>query len=129
MLALPDLFVASPAFAEDQWARARAHLVRRAAGVTGVREYPERLEFPPSSDSGRIVLGLGEAASGFALAAAAAAADMDTLASLLGSARRVAPPTWMGDELTLDNVPPVGQAALLRAKVWSAAAAAVAARP
>lgn len=128
MLALPDLFVASPALANEQWALARRHLVRSAAGVTGVREYPEPLDLPPNTDSGRIFLGLGEAASGFGLAAAAAAGDMELLAALLRSARRVAPPTWSGDELSPANVPPVGQAALLRAKVWSPEAAATAGR-
>lgn len=54
--------------------------------------------------------------------------DAVLLAALLRSARRVAPPTWNGDELVLANVPPVGQAALLRAKVWNADAAAVAGR-
>lgn len=102
--------------------------MRSVAGVTGVREYPEPLDLPPNTDSGRIFLGLGEAASGFGLAAAAAAGDIELLATLLHSARRVAPPRWNGDELSLANVPPVGQAALLRAKVWSAQAAAVAAR-
>jgi hypothetical protein len=129
MLALPDLFVASPAFANEQWALARRHLVRSVGGLTGVREVPEPLEVPPSTDSGRIILGLGEAASGFGLAAAAAAGDLALLAALLRSARRVAPPSWNGDELSLANVPPVGQAALLRAKVWSADAAAIAGRP
>jgi hypothetical protein len=126
MLALPDLFVASPSFAREQWALARRHLLRSAAGVTGVREYPEPLDLPASTDSGRIIVGLGEAASGFGLAAAAAAGDLPLLATLLRSARRVAPPTWNGDELSLANVPPVGQAALLRAKVWSPEAAAIA---
>jgi hypothetical protein len=128
MLAFPDLFDASPLFANEQWALARRHLVRSVAGVTGVREYPEPLDLPPNTDSGRIFLGLGEAASGFGLAAAAAAADMELLATLLRSARQVAPPRWNGDELSLTNVPPVGQAALLRAKVWSAETAAIAAR-
>ncbi len=128
MLALPDLFVAAPAFANEQWVLMRRHLVRGAAGLTGVREYPEPLDLPPTTDSGRIILGLGEAASGFGLAAAAAAGDLELLAALLRSARRVAPPSWNGDELTLANVPPVGQAALLRAKVWSAEAAAIAGR-
>ena len=81
-----------------------------------------------TTDSGRIVFGLGEAASGFGLAAAAASEDMVVLAALLRSARRVAPPTWQGEELVLPNVPPVGQAGLLRAKVWNATAAAVAGR-
>ena len=128
MLALPDLFEVSASLAREQWECARRHLVRTVSGLTGVREYPEPIELPPNTDSGRIILGLGEAASGFGLAAAAAAGDADLLAALLRSARRVAPPTWNGDELVLANVPPVGQAALLRAKVWNADAAAVAGR-
>jgi hypothetical protein len=126
MLALPDLFVLSEDLARQQWGLARTHLVRSVGGLTGVREYPEAVDLPPSTDSGRILLGLGEAASGFALAASAAAGDLELLAVLLRSARRVAPPTWRGDRLSLANVPPVGQAALLRAKVWNASAAAVA---
>ncbi len=128
MLALPDLYVVSPGLAQEQWSRARSHLVRTVQGVTGVREYPEPIDLPATTDSGRILFGLGEAASGFGLAAAAAAEDTLVLAALLRSARRVAPPTWHGDELALPNVPPVGQAALLRAKVWNTTAAAVAGR-
>lgn len=128
MLALPDLDIVSAALAQDQWTRARRHLVRTVQGLTGVREYPDPIDLPATTDSGRILFGLGEAASGFGLAAAAAADDKVVLAALLRSARRVAPPTWRGDELVLPNVPPVGQAALLRAKVWNAAAAAVAER-
>jgi hypothetical protein len=128
MLALPDLRIASPLLADEQWATARRLLVRTTSGLTGVREYPEPLDLPASTDSGRIVLGLGEAASGFALAAAASAGDMDLLARLLRSARLVAPPAWVGDRLVLQGVPPVGQAAMLRAKVWDARALAVASR-
>lgn len=128
MLALPDLHVVSPSLAKQQWSRARTHLLRTVAGVTGMREYPEPLDLPPTVDSGRILFGLGEAASGFGLAAAAASGDMVVFAALLRSVRRVVPPLWHGDELTLPNVPPVGQAALLRAKVWNAEAADVAAR-
>ncbi len=128
MLALPDLHVVSPALAQEQWARARRHLVRTVQGVTGVREYPEPIDRAATTDSGRILFGLGEAASGFGLAAAAAAEDMVVLAALLRSARRVAAPTWHGDKLALPDVPAVGQAALLRAKVWSAKASAVAGR-
>jgi hypothetical protein len=128
MLGLPDLYVVSPGLAQGQWSCARRHLVRTVQGVTGVREYPEPIDLPATTDSGRILFGVGEAASGFGLAAAAAAEDMVVLAALLRSARRVAPPTWHGDKLALPNVPPVGQAALLRAKVWNATAAAVAGR-
>jgi hypothetical protein len=128
MLALPDLTIVSAALAQDQWTRARRHLLRTVQGLTGVREYPDPIDLPATTDSGRILFGLGEAASGFGLAAAAAADDRVVLAALLRSARRAAPPTWRGDELLLTNVPPVGQAALLRAKVWNAAAAGVAGR-
>jgi len=128
MLALPDLYVVSPGLAQEQWSRARRHLVRTVQGMTGMREYPEPIDLPATTDSGRILFGLGEAASGFGLAAAAAAEDMVVLAALLRSARRVAPPAWHGDQLPLPNVPPVGQAALLRAKVWNATVAAVAGR-
>lgn len=122
MLALPDLAVAAPTLAEEQWRAARTHLVRtlHGVGLTGVRELPESVELPASDDSGRIVMGLGEAASGLALAAAAAMHDLDLLARLLRSARLVAPPVWHEDRLALGGVPPVGQAAMLRAKVWSA---------
>jgi hypothetical protein len=109
MLALPDLFVVSPGLAQEQWTHARRRLVRTVQGVTGVREYPDPIDLPATTDSGRILFGLGEAASGFGLAAAAAAEDMVVLAALLRSARRVAPPTWQGDELVLRTCLPLGK--------------------
>ncbi|HVH47588.1 MAG TPA: hypothetical protein VM925_34870, partial [Labilithrix sp.] len=126
MLAFPELNVVAPAFASEQWELAKTHLVRTlevvafAIPLTGVREYPEPLDLPANVDSGRIVMGLGESASGFGLAAAAAMNDLELLSRLLRSARLVAPPIWEGERLTLRGVAPVGQAAMLRAKVWSA---------
>lgn len=121
MMAMPDLQIVSPALASGQWQLAKEYLVRSVEGLTGVREYLEPQDGPVTVDSGRIVLGLGEAASGFGMAAAAAMKDQTVLDLLAYSARIVAPPKWEGDELTLPGVPPVGQAAMLRAKVWDRA--------
>lgn len=49
MLALPDLYVVSPRLAQEQWTRARRHLVRTVQGVTGVREYPDPIDLDRKS--------------------------------------------------------------------------------
>lgn len=126
MFALPELHLVAPSLAEEQWGLARKHLVRTFQHFVAVREYPDPIDLPPTEESGRILFGFGEAASAFGVAAAAAGGDLPALAALLRTARRVAPPRWEDDRLVLADVHPLWQAALLRAKVWDAAAFTVA---
>lgn len=88
MMSQPALAIIDPTFAREQWTRAQTHLVATIAGITGAREYATGVTGRADGDSGRIVMGFGESASGFAIAAAASMGDHD-------AARRLAQSAWL----------------------------------
>jgi hypothetical protein len=118
LLAMPALATLDPVLAQAQWQAARSHLSRTLWGLTGFREYPEGTVATADVDSGRIVSGLGESASGFGLLAAAAMADQRLHGDLNASVHAVVHYEWRGDELVADGIPAVGQAALLFGRVY-----------
>ena len=71
MMAQPYLAVLDTSFARAQWASAELHLLVAAGGLEGAREHLRGMERPPDLDSGRVVFGMGETASGFVILAAA----------------------------------------------------------
>jgi hypothetical protein len=100
----------APAFARDQWARARTHLVRGAMGLAAVREFPLGQEGPADGDSGPVAFGLGLSASGFAIPAAAAMGDLELGWSLMRAAAMLGAPVLEEDRLHYTVMPTVGQA-------------------
>jgi hypothetical protein len=106
----------APGFANDQYLRARQHLVREVFGLAAVREFPAGVEARGDIDSGPVVLGLGPSASGFAIAAAAVMRDEPTAKALLKSMALVAFPELQSGELSYTVMPPVGQAVILFGK-------------
>ncbi|MFO0556915.1 MAG: hypothetical protein U0269_02735 [Polyangiales bacterium] len=115
MMSQPMLAVIDATFAADQWSRASEHLVRSVAGLTGAREYAEGVAGRADRDSGRIVLGMGEAASGFAIAAAASMGDHETARRLAVSAWLAASPRRDGPRIET-SLPTVGHAIILYGK-------------
>lgn len=63
------------ALAASWWESYRAHFLVRMPGVMGFREWPRGVERPADIDSGPIILGIGTAASAFAIAAAKSQGD------------------------------------------------------
>ncbi len=80
---------ADPALAATWWAAYREHFLTRLGPVVGFREWPRGVERRGDVDSGPIVLGIGTAASAFALAAAKAQGDVLLGAQLEASASTV----------------------------------------
>lgn len=64
-----------PALAASWWEPYRAHFLVRTSGVVGFREWPRGVARPADVDSGPIILGIGTAASAFAIAAAKSQGD------------------------------------------------------
>lgn len=81
------LQLVDPAFAADQYARARKELGRVLCGFGYAREWPVSWEGPADVDSGPVVpaLGAGAGASGLAFVGAAAFGDGDYFSSLAAS--------------------------------------------
>jgi hypothetical protein len=102
--------------AADQYKRASRQFVRTAFGFGAVREFPEDVEPRPDVDSGPLFFGLGPAASGFAIAAAAIMDDHETTASLLKASAFAGMPEFHSGELRYTAMPPVGQAVILFGK-------------
>lgn len=75
-----------PALAASWWSSYREHFFVRVAGVGGFREWPRGVERASDVDSGPIVLGIGTAASAFAIAAAKSQGDVALAAELETSA-------------------------------------------
>ena len=71
------------------WKAYRAHFLVRIGGVVGFREWPRGVERKGDVDSGPIVLGIGTAASAFAIAAAKAQGDVLLAGELEASAAAV----------------------------------------
>jgi hypothetical protein len=114
MYALIYLRDFDPAFARDQYERAKSCFVRDAIGVAAVREFADSGQ--EDVDSGPLVLGFGPSASGFAVAAAAVMGDTETAWHLLKSAVLVGGPVMESGELRFTQMPMVGQAVILFGK-------------
>jgi hypothetical protein len=106
----------APALAQEQYAKARRHLLRTVFGLAAVREFPEGVKPRPDVDSGPLFLGIGPSASGFAIAAAAVMGDDETAESLLKSLALAGMPELRSGELRYTSMPPVGQAVILFGK-------------
>ncbi|HEY0882648.1 MAG TPA: hypothetical protein VGD87_13995, partial [Archangium sp.] len=78
-----------PALASEWWERYREHFTVRIAGMVGFREWPVGVDRKGDVDSGPIVLGIGTAASAFAIAAAKSQGDALLAGQLEGSADAV----------------------------------------
>jgi hypothetical protein len=80
---------ADPALAATWWAQYRDHFLVHLGPVVGFREWPQGVERKGDVDSGPIILGIGTAASAFALPASKAQGDVLLAAQLEGSAGAV----------------------------------------
>ncbi|CAN5925638.1 hypothetical protein BH11MYX4_BH11MYX4_21990 [soil metagenome] len=82
-----NLLLVDPAFAEDQYARARRELGGGVLGYAWAREWPRGVTMHPDVDSGPIVPWLDASAgsSGLALLGASAFGDQEYLGGLLAS--------------------------------------------
>jgi hypothetical protein len=113
------LQVVDPAFAEDQYHRARQHLAKSIAGFGYAREWPKSWEGRMDVDSGPIVplVGASAGSSGLAILAAAAFHDGDYLGELLTTLNFAAFPSRTGDALRYAASNQVGDSVLLYALV------------
>jgi hypothetical protein len=122
------LLLVDPAFAEDQYARARRHLGAEFAGFGWAREWPRSRRGPEDVDSGPIVplLDASAGSSGLALLGAAAFRDGAALEGLLTTLDFAAFPIEEGGALRYAASNQVGDAALLYAlsfgPLWAKAA-------
>lgn len=116
MYALHFLRDFDPAFAEDQYARAKQHFVRSVLGLAAVREFPEGSKEKGDVDSGPVLLGLGPSASGFGLAAAAVMGDAMLARQLFASSCYAGMPVLRNGELHYATMPTVGQTVILFGK-------------
>lgn len=103
-------------FARNQYALAKREFFRSALGFAAVREFPEGTKEEFDVDSGQVVFGLGTAASGFGIAAAAVMGDEEMTRQLLKSSALIGLPVLRGGELSYSVMPPVGQAVVLFGK-------------
>ena len=108
-----------PAFAEDQYRRAKKHLGRFFVGFGFSREWPATQRNVLDVDSGAVVplLEAGAGGSGMAFVGAASFGDREYLASLLGSLRCAAFPIRRDGGLRFAASNMVGDAVLLYACV------------
>lgn len=118
-LTAAHLDLVDPAFARDQYDRAKSHLVRGLAGFGWAREWPDTWRGVEDVDSGPVVplLDASAGSSGLAFVGAGAFGDRETLAALLASLELAAFPTWDGDKLYYAASNQVGDAVLLYALV------------
>ena len=79
----------APDFAEEQWELFKAHMLSKAYGFSGFREYLVSYKGGMTPDTGPIVGGLGAAASGLAIKTAAYMQDMETFERLSGSSKPI----------------------------------------
>lgn len=104
------------AYADEQFARLREHLVDAPWGIWGVREVRRGVDVPGDVDSGPVLLGLSPSGTGFALAGARRARDAALLGSWLQTAE-LAGFTWQwGGERRYLLAPLVGDAIVLAMK-------------
>ena len=108
-----------PAFAEDQYRRAKRELARRVLGFGYAREWPVSWNGAADVDSGPIipVLEISAGSSGLAFVGAAAFGDRDFLEGLLTSLRFGGFPVERGGRLRYCAGNPVGDAVLLYSTV------------
>lgn len=118
-MAAHSLRVIDPAFARDQYWRAREELGFSIAGFGFAHEWPRSWRGPVDIDSGPTVpvLGANAGASGQALVGAAAFGDDEYLEELLASLRLAGFPTRRGDARTYAASNHVGDAVILYALV------------
>jgi hypothetical protein len=109
LYALPWLTVVAPDLARAQWRAAQGALATDVNGLLAYREYPHGVDGHRTVDSGRLVNGAGEAATGLAVAASRAVGDETTHARLLGEARAVLAVAGV-------EVPALGWAVVLRGR-------------
>lgn len=114
--ALHFLCDVDPAFADEQYRLAKQHFYRSIAGVAALREFPEGVEPQTDIDSGRVLFGLGTAASGFGIGASAVMEDWEMTRRLLRASMLAGRPIWSDGELQYAAMPPVGQAVILFGK-------------
>lgn len=114
-MTLHCLWVVDPAFARDQYARARAELGRTLLGFGYAREWPRSWKNHADVDSGPIVpvVEASAGSSGLALLGAASAGDRDYQASLIASLELAAFPLREGQRLRYGAGNQVGDAVLL----------------
>ena len=72
----------NPDLAKSKWILYKKHMKKRLFGFTGFREYPETYNGKWTPDSGPIIKGIGVAASGLAMNAAATLDDRKTFEEL-----------------------------------------------
>lgn len=113
------LQLVDPAFAADQYRRARRELGRSFLGFGYAREWPASWPNQPDVDSGPIipVLEISSGSSGLALVGAAAFGDDDYLVALLTSLKFGGFPTREGGNLRFCASNTVGDAVMLYALV------------
>ncbi len=118
-MAAHALQLVDPAFAADQYRRAREELGIDVVGFGFAREWPRSWQGPVDIDSGPTVplLGANAGSSGQALVGAAAFGDDETLARLLASLRLAGFPARRGEARTFAASNHVGDAVILYALV------------
>jgi len=116
-MAAHNLQLVDPAFADDQYARARAELGRSVVGFGYAREWPRSWVGPVDVDSGPTVplLEANAGSSGLAVLGAAAFDDDEYLTQLLTSLELAGFPEHRGDGLAYAASNHVGDAVLLYA--------------
>ena len=78
----------APDVSKEQWELMKKHLGIKRVGMFGFREYREKYEGRWTPDSGPIIGGLGVAATGLGLKAAASVGDKDVFDQLFASTNR-----------------------------------------
>jgi hypothetical protein len=113
------LALVDPAFARDQWERARRELFREALGFGWAAEWPASWRGALDVDSGPVVplLDVSAGASGMAFLGAATFGDRAALDALATTLRFAAFPTWRGEALRFCASNQVGDAVLLYSAV------------
>lgn len=120
------LRVIDPAFAEDQYRRAKKELGRTILGFGYAREWPSSHRGPADVDSGPVIPGLDVSggSSGLALVAASSFGDRDYFAALGATLDFAAFPTERDGRLSYAASNQVGDAVMLYSMVlgpmWSA---------
>jgi hypothetical protein len=105
-----------PEFARSQYELAKREFFRSELGFAAAREFPAGVKEELDVDSGLVVFGLGTAASGFAVAAAAVMRDEQMATQLLKSSALAGMPIFKTNGLQYSAMPPVGQAIILFGK-------------
>jgi hypothetical protein len=104
-------------FAAEQLEALKRHMVVRVpGGFAAVREYPRGVEGAGDVDSGPLVLGLSPSGTGFAIAGARRAGDVELLDGLLGTAELAGFTVPTGPGRRYLTAPLVGDAILLAMK-------------